>query len=80
MQENTKERPSWDRVIRIKEQIRVIGMGRTQFYDLSKHPDFPEEIILGKRARGRWLSELFAFIDSRKHRIASTRNEDNGDV
>jgi predicted DNA-binding transcriptional regulator AlpA len=68
-------RPSWDRVIRVAEQIRLIGTGRTQFYELSKDPNFPPEIILGKRARGRWLSEMVAYIDSRKHRVPTAINE-----
>lgn len=58
------ERPSWDRVIRVAEQIRLMGVGRTQFYELAKNPKFPKEIVLGKRARGRWLSEMIDYIDS----------------
>ena len=69
MAEIIKQRPSWDRVIRVAEQIRLLGVGRTQFYELAKAPDFPEEIVLGKRARGRWLSEMIDYIDSRKHRV-----------
>ncbi|MDF1706918.1 MAG: AlpA family phage regulatory protein [Paracoccaceae bacterium] len=80
MPQNIKQRPSWDRVVRIKEQIHVAGTGRTRFYELSKDPDFPEEIILGKRARGRWLSELIAFIESRKHRSAWLREEGSDDA
>jgi predicted DNA-binding transcriptional regulator AlpA len=66
--DNTK-RPSWDRVIRVADQIRLMGVGRTQFYELAKDPKFPQEIFLGKRARGRWLSELTDYIDSCKHNI-----------
>ncbi len=67
--------PSWDRVIRVAEQIRLMGVGRTQFYELARAPSFPKEIALGKRARGRWLSEMIDYIDSRKHSIASVNNE-----
>lgn len=61
--------PDWDRVIRVAEQIRLMGVGRTQFYELARAQDFPKEIVLGKRARGRWLSEMIDYIDSRKHRV-----------
>ena len=80
MQPVIKQRPSWDRVIRVAEQIRLMGVGRTQFYELAKAPDFPKEIILGKRARGRWLSEMIDYIDSRKHRIASINYESGADA
>ena len=69
MQPETTERPSWDRVIRVAEQIRLMGVGRTQFYELAKNPNFPKEIVLGKRARGRWLSEMIDYIESRKHQV-----------
>ena len=72
--------PQWDRVIRVAEQIRLMGVGRTQFYELARAPDFPKEIILGKRARGRWLSEMITYIDSRKHRIASISCGSSADV
>lgn len=80
MQQDIKQRPSWDRVIRVAEQIRLMGVGRTQFYELVKSSNFPEEIVLGKRARGRWLSEMIYYIDSRKHRIASVNNESSANV
>lgn len=72
--------PHWDRVIRVAEQIRLMGVGRTQFYELARAPDFPEEIVLGKRARGRWLSEMVDYIDSRKHRAGRFREEDCDDA
>ena len=65
-------RPHWDRVIRTAEQLRLIGLGRTKFYDLAKESDFPKEIVLGKRARGRWLSELIAYIEKSKRCDANT--------
>ncbi|MBS4009331.1 MAG: AlpA family phage regulatory protein [Roseovarius sp.] len=69
------EHLSSDRVIRVAEQIRLMGVGRTQYYELAKSPDFPEEIVLGKRARGRWLSEMIAYINSRKHRACTAMGE-----
>ena len=80
MQQVIDQRPSWDRVIRVAEQIRLMGVGRTQLYELAKAPDFPEEIVLGKRARGRWLSEMIDYIDSRKHRIPRFREEGSNDA
>lgn len=79
MQPETTERPSWDRVIRVAEQIRLMGVGRTQFYELAKNPNFPKEIVLGKRARGRWLSELTDYVDSCKYQapIGSAKGSDD---
>lgn len=76
----TEEYLSSDRVIRVAEQIRLIGVGRTQFYELAKSPDFPDEIILGKRARGRWLSEVRAYINRRKRRTRTTLDEDGANA
>lgn len=60
------QRPNWDRVIRTSEQKRILDVGHTHYYEIRKDPNFPKEIVLGKRARGCWLSELYAFIESRK--------------
>lgn len=60
------QRPNWDRVVRTPEQKRILNVGHTHYYEIRKDPNFPEEIVLGKRARGCWLSELYEYIESLK--------------
>lgn len=55
-----------DRVIRATEAARMLGVGRTSFYELVKGKDFPRPIALGERARGFLESELVGWLKSRR--------------
>lgn len=60
-----------DRVIRLKELLRLIGLSRSTVYDRTNpkstrfDPSFPRPIKLGAASVGRSLNEVMAWIAAR---------------
>lgn len=55
------------KILRPKDAQAKLGIGRTKYYELNKNdPTFPEDIILGPRARGKLEHELDAWIESKR--------------
>ncbi|MCC5962815.1 MAG: AlpA family phage regulatory protein [Rhodobacteraceae bacterium] len=46
------------RMLRAKEALRKLGVGKTKFYQLTKSDGFPKPVALGARARGYYEHEL----------------------
>jgi len=54
-------------VLRPKDAIAKLGIGRTMYYELQKSdPTFPKDVILGERARGKFEHELDAWLESKR--------------
>jgi len=51
-----------DRILRPVAAARMLGVGKTKFYDLAKSKNFPRAVILGARARGYLERELDAWL------------------
>ena len=54
-----------DHILRPKAVCKVIGVGRTQLYELRKSGDFPPAIKLGKRSVGWRVSVIDGWLTSR---------------
>lgn len=65
------EMPTEDRVSRIPETKRIVGMGRSSIYAMmnekspSFDPTFPRPMRLGKRSVGWALNELQSWLETR---------------
>ena len=56
-----------DRITRPKEAIALTGLSRAQFYRVADtDPTFPPKYRMSQRSIGWRLSELLAWIESRK--------------
>jgi len=55
-----------DRFISDKECVRLTNLSRTTLWELTRRGDFPGKYKLSARASRRKLSEVQAWIDSRK--------------
>lgn len=53
-------------VMRVKDAMRFIGVGRSRFYGLAKEPGFPKAVVLGERARGYLTEDLAAWAKNRR--------------
>jgi prophage regulatory protein len=53
-----------ERVIRLPEVLKIIGLSRSAIYARIKKGLFPKQIKLGERAAGWFQSEVFAFVQS----------------
>ena len=54
------------RIIRRKEVLRLVGLGKTRLHELIREGRFPEPVSLtGGRAVGWWEAEVVEWIRSR---------------
>ena len=54
-----------ERIIRIKQVMDKIGLGRTKVYQMVESGDLPKPVRLGPRAVGFLESEIDEWIDAR---------------
>ena len=54
-----------DRLIRLKEVLRLTGLSRSSLYRKIRAGTFPESVELGERVVGWWESEVRAWMASR---------------
>ena len=52
-------------VVRPSEAAALLGITREHLHALSKMPDFPSKVVMGKRAVGWRIADLEAWIDSK---------------
>ncbi|WML90865.1 AlpA family phage regulatory protein [Thiothrix lacustris] len=55
-----------DRAIRMEELKRLIGLSKTTIYEMIKNGEFDPGFLIGKRARGWYLSTAISWLESRK--------------
>lgn len=60
-----------DKIYRMRPTLDVTGLSRSSAYDLLKKGQFPQPVMLGKRAVGWRESDLMAWIASRQTRSAA---------
>ena len=53
-----------DRIVRIPEAVKLMGLSRSTIYRRQAEPGFPRLLKLGERACGFRLSDIQRFIDS----------------
>jgi predicted DNA-binding transcriptional regulator AlpA len=53
-----------DRMLRLPEVLRMVGIGRTTLYTLIRAKKFPAPVHLSSRIRGWRLSSIQAFLSS----------------
>ena len=53
------------RLIRLRELLTIVGMGKTAIYDGMKNQSFPRPIKLGKRSVAWLSSDITNFIKGR---------------
>ena len=55
------------KILRHKAAQKKIGVGNTHYHGvLQKDPTFPRDVVLGKRARGKFEDELDEWLESRR--------------
>ena len=55
------------RVLRPRKIQEKLGIGKTTYYDLNKNdPTFPKDVLLGKRARGKFEDEVDSWLESKQ--------------
>ncbi len=59
-----------DKIHRLPSALDLTGLCRTSAYDLLKKGQFPEPVMLGKRAVGWRESDLMDWIASRQTRTS----------
>ena len=52
-------------VVRPSDAAALLGITREHLHALSKMPDFPSKVVMGKRAVGWRIADLEAWIDSK---------------
>jgi prophage regulatory protein len=57
-----------ERILKLAETLSMTRKGRTSMYDAIKANQFPQPVMLGKRAVGWRESDLIAWIESRPKR------------
>lgn len=57
-----------DKICRLPDALSITGLCRSSLYQALKENNFPEPVLLGKRAVGWRQSDLMAWIDSRQKR------------
>ncbi|WML90857.1 AlpA family transcriptional regulator [Thiothrix lacustris] len=71
MEDHTKVTPELqvinERLIRLPEVIQMTGISRTTVYEYIKRGTFPKSYRLATRLTAWKLSEITAWIDSRRH-------------
>lgn len=61
------------KVLRPKAGQAKLGIGHTRYYELNKtDPTFPKDVILGKRARGKFEHELDAWLESKREAVGAS--------
>lgn len=55
-----------DRALRLPEVVQITGRSRTMIYEDAKAGRFPKGFLIGARARAWLLSDVMAWLKSRK--------------
>lgn len=55
-----------DRAIRMEELKHLLGLSKTTIYEMIKNGEFDQGFLIGKRARGWYLSTAIEWLESRK--------------
>ena len=55
-----------DRAVRLPEVIQITGRSKTMIYDDAKAGRFPRGFLIGRKARAWLLSDVMAWLESRK--------------
>ena len=55
-------------IVRPSDAAALLGITREYLHALSKMPDFPSKVVMGKRAVGWRIADLEAWIDSKTRR------------
>lgn len=58
-----------DRAIRMGELKRLLGLSKTTIYAMIKNKEFDPGFLIGKRARGWYLSTAIEWLESRKEGV-----------
>jgi predicted DNA-binding transcriptional regulator AlpA len=58
-------RTEGDRIVRLRDVLRICSVSRSQVYRLMRAGTFPASLMLGQRARGWRLSDIQAWIQTR---------------
>lgn len=62
------------KILRPKAGQAKLSIGRTKYYELNKtDATFPKDVILGKRARGKFEHELDAWLESKREAVGATK-------
>jgi prophage regulatory protein len=59
-----------DKIHRLPSALDITGLCRTSLYNALASEDFPQPVMLGKRAVGWRESDLMAWVQSRQKRNA----------
>jgi prophage regulatory protein len=62
-----------DKIYRLPSTLDITGLPRSSLYDQLKKGQFPEPVMLGKRAVGWRESDLMAWIASRQTRTPTQK-------
>lgn len=55
-----------DRALRLPEVIQITGRSKTMIYEDAKAGRFPKGFLIGRKARAWLLSDVMAWLESRK--------------
>lgn len=55
-----------DQLLRPADGAAFLGVSTTTFWRMSKNPDFPLKVQIGRRAVGYWRSELEDYLAGRQ--------------
>jgi prophage regulatory protein len=59
-----------DKIHRLPSALAIVGLCRSSLYNSLAAKDFPEPVMLGKRAVGWRETDLMAWVQSRQKRNA----------
>lgn len=51
-----------DRLLRLKDVLKLLPISRSQFYDRIKDGDYPQPVKLGARVSAWWESEILEIL------------------
>lgn len=64
--------PTWAEVLRTAQAARYCGMGDTAFWSIRRvDPTFPKPLLLTERARGFRRTDLDAWLESKRAKVAA---------